>query len=241
MRRFLFAITTICSCPQFLHCQTGDYRKPPALGIHFFFNDFKGAAYTRTYGLGKAWKDKQLSNFKDMAPGLALNYIQGLTNHIDLSVNLAGSFLAYPVPKRAAPTEDDFLLEADMSVYLKMLSDKHFFSPYLSAGIGASRYTSYYSAFMPLGGGLQLNMFDDAYLLINTQWRVAVSENTNYHFYHSIGFAGTIGKRKEKKVVALAPVIPVVQRPSDRDGDGVVDSLDACPDVPGMMRLNSCT
>jgi len=233
-------LITICSCPCFLYSQSGDYRKPPALGIHFFFDDFKGASYVRSNGLRAALRDKQLSSFKDMAPGLALNYLYGLTNHLDLSVNIAGSFLAYPVPNRPAFAEDDFLLEADASINAKMLSDKHFFTPYLSFGIGISQYSGYSGAFMPLGGGLQLNMFDDAYLLINSQWRVAVSENTNYHFYHSIGFAGSIGKRKEKKVVALPPSIPETQGPRDSDGDGLTDNLDSCPDIPGLIKFNGC-
>jgi outer membrane protein OmpA-like peptidoglycan-associated protein len=240
MRKLFFALTTICSCPYILFSQTGDYRKPPALGIHFFFDDFKGASYVRSNGLHAALRDKQLSNFKDMAPGLALNYLYGLTNHLDLSVNMAGSFLAYPIPNRPAFTEDDFLLETDASINAKMFSDKHFFTPYLSVGIGVSKFTGYFGAFMPLGGGLQLNMFDDAYLLINSQWRVAVSENTAYHFYHSIGFAGTIGKRREKKMLTLPPPIPAMDGPRDRDGDGITDNLDSCPDIPGLIKFNGC-
>src|SRR4051812_19294872 len=119
MRKLWFALITVSSWPFISFCQSGDYRKPPALGIHFFFDDFKGAAYTRTFGLHAALRDRQLSDFKDMAPGLALNYLYGLTNHIDLSLNIAGSFLAYPIPNHAVFNEDGFLLESDASVNIK--------------------------------------------------------------------------------------------------------------------------
>src|SRR5438067_7620709 len=99
MGKLLFALIIVSCCPLIAFCQKGDYRKPPALGIHFFFDDFKGAQYLRSNGLHAALRDKQLSDFKDMAPGLALNYLYGLTNRIDLSLNMAGSFLAYPIPE----------------------------------------------------------------------------------------------------------------------------------------------
>ena len=239
MRKRWFGLMAVCGCINSTHGQNTEHIKPPALGVHFFFDDFKGAAYVRSTSLGTALRNKQLSNFKDMAPGLAVNYLSGLSNHFDLSVNLAASFLDYPIPNHAPFAEDNLLMEGDVSINAKMLSDRYFFTPYLSAGIGISEYAGYYGTFIPLGGGLQLNMFDDAYLLINTQFRVAVSENTNYHFYHSIGFAGTIGKRKEPKIIPPPP-IPAAAPPKDRDGDGVIDKLDSCPDIPGLVKFNGC-
>ena len=35
-------------------------------------------------------------------------------------------------------------------------------------------------------------------------------------------------------------IIPVVEPPKDRDGDGIVDSLDACPDQAGTAALQGC-
>ncbi len=241
MKKLLFASLALGGCAHAASGQ-GNYIKPPALGVHFFFNDFNGAAYAKMHSLGNALRNHQLSDFKDMDPGLALNYLNGISNHFDLSVNLAGSFLDYPIPNHPPFNNDNFLTEADVSLNAKMFSDRYFFTPYLTAGLGISQYQGYYATFIPLGGGLQLNLFDDAYLLINTQFRVAVSENANYHFYHSIGFAGTIGKRKDppKPVALPMPPIVQVQAPRDRDGDGIIDSQDSCPDIAGLVKFNGC-
>jgi OOP family OmpA-OmpF porin len=216
-----------------------DNIKRPALGVNFFFNDFDGGAYIKNFGIERAIRDKQLGQFKNMAPGLAINYLNGISKHLDLSVGLAGSFLDYPITGKSLTGNDNLLLEGDVSVNAKMVSDKYWFTPYLSAGVGASKYKGYYGAFMPLGVGVQINFFDEAYVFINSQFRISITENTSDHLYHSIGVAGNIASRKEVKILPPPPP-PVMEPPKDRDQDGIVDSLDECPDVAGLAKFNGC-
>jgi hypothetical protein len=76
-----------------------------------------------------------------------------------------------------------------------LLTEKYWLTPYASLGAGLSRYGSYYGALIPVGLGLKLNLFDEAHFFINSQYRIPVTTNTaNYHFLHSIGIAGVIGK-----------------------------------------------
>ncbi len=192
----LIACLTVCS-------QDDDYVKDPAIGIHFFFNDFKTASNIRTASLSSTLRDKTFGRFKDMSPGISLSYLQGLSTHFDFAANLAGSFLDYPMEGKTSTGDEAFLLEADASIHAKMFSDQYVIVPYLSAGAGISKFKGYYGAFIPLGIGLQFNFFDDAFLLINSQYRMKVSENTNYHFFYSLGIVGNIGVSKKK--AALIP------------------------------------
>lgn len=219
--------------------QDNDYIKRPTLGVNFFFNDFTGAGYIKKFGLNRAIRDKQIGQFKNMAPGLAVNYLNGISKHLDLSVGLAGSFLDYPISGKGLFGNDNLLLEGDASVNAKMLSDKYWFTPYLSAGIGASKYKGYYGAFVPIGVGLQANFHDEAFLFINAQHRIGITENTSNHLYYSIGVAGNLGNKKEPKILPPPPP-PVMEAPRDRDSDGVIDSLDTCPDVAGLAKFNGC-
>ena len=45
---------------------------------------------------------------------------------------------------------NNFLLEANASVNFKLTSEKYWFQPYLTAGIGGHKYLGYYGAFMPV-------------------------------------------------------------------------------------------
>lgn len=169
----------------------------PTFGVHFFFDDFNSAAAIRASSFSSALRNKQFGKVKEMSPGLALNYIQGLSPSFDFSAMLAGSFLDYPKDGGGILGDNALLLELDASIRGKMFSNAYWVSPYVQLGVGVSKFKGYWGAFIPAGVGMQLNLFDEAFLMVNSQYRVPVIENTtNYHFFHSIGLAGIIGKKR---------------------------------------------
>lgn len=214
-----------------------DEIRPAAIGVSFILNDFTTADRIRTGSLSRVFANKQWAKFKEMAPGIAVSYFKGLRKHIDFAGTLAGSFANYPLLNRPATSGDKFLLEADASVNLKMVSEKYWVQPYLIAGLGAQMYDgAYFGAFIPTGVGIKLNLFDDAHLFVTSQYRIPVTKETvNYHFFNQFGIAGRIGAKKEPVLKALPPAPPV-----DTDKDGIIDSLDKCPTVPGLAKYEGC-
>ncbi len=213
-----------------------DYQKRPSLGIHLLLDDFASAQDVRTMGLANLLKSKQWHKTGRMVAGMGFSYIQGLSDHVDFSTTLSGSFIDYPVPGKPLLGTNGFLLEGVATANLKMVSDKYWFDPFLTIGVGASKYLGYFGAFIPVGVGIQVKLFDEAFLLLNSQYRIPVTENAAYHFYHSIGVAAPFVKKKEPVVVKL----PEPPKNYDRDNDGVPDSLDRCPDVAGLVSLKGC-
>jgi len=174
----------------------GMYKRQQAIGISFVLNDYNTAKNIRSRSLASVINNKTYSKVNQMAPGLALTYFKGLHNKIDFAGTFAGSFVDDPRPN--GPSSDNaFLGEVDASAQFKMLSDKYIFTPYLSAGIGASKYKSYYGAILPIGAGLKLNLFDEASIFLNAQYRIPITtETNNYHMFYNLGIAGIIGKKK---------------------------------------------
>jgi outer membrane protein OmpA-like peptidoglycan-associated protein len=214
--------------------QDEDIRRP-SLGISFFLNDFVTPQRIRTTSLNAVLRDKQFADIKDMSPGIAINYFQGLKKHVDFAATLGGAFLRYPMPNRTF-SSDKFLLEANATVNLKMLPDRFFMQPYIIAGVGAHKYGSYYGAFLPLGLGLKFNLSEEANFFITSQYRVPVTtETANYHLQHAIGLATPLTKKKEK-VIPPPPPPP----PADTDGDGITDDVDKCPTVKGVAKYEGC-
>jgi hypothetical protein len=174
-----------------------EHIQTPTFGVHFFFNDFYSAAAVRASSLSSALRNKQFGKIKEMSPGLALNYIHGLSPSFDVTAMVGGSFLDYPTEEGGTLGQNSLLLELDASVRGKMFSNAYWVSPYVQLGVGISKFKGYWGAYIPAGVGVQLNLFDEAFLMINSQYRVPVVENTtNYHFFYSIGLAGIIGKKK---------------------------------------------
>lgn len=220
-----------------------DEIRPAAIGISFIFNDYQTAARIRSSSLSTVLSQKQWAKFGEMSPGIAISYFKGLKKHLDFAGTLAGSFVNYPLQNRQSSSSDKFLLEADASLNLKMVSEKYWVQPYLIGGLGAQMYGgSHFGAFIPTGAGIKVNLFDDAHFFIASQYRIPVTKETvNYHFLNQFGIAGRIGAKKEPVLKALPPTPPPPPAPPiDTDKDGVIDSLDKCPDTPGLAKYEGC-
>src|SRR5688572_7768527 len=235
MKKFLAVFLAVCI---FVPASFGqsDEIMPAAIGVSFVLNDFITPARIRSGSLQRVFRDKQWAKVKEMKPGIALTYFQGLAKKVDFAGTLAGSFLKYPLPNKTF-TGDKFLLEGDASINLKAVSDKYWVQPYITIGIGGHMYAGkYFGAFLPAGLGFKINFFDDAQIFVTSQYRVPVTKETaNYHFFNQFGIAGRIGKKKEPELKPLPPPPPV-----DTDKDGIIDSLDKCPSVPGLQKYDGC-
>lgn len=194
----LFTSLSFLILVQVSFAQTKAYTvRPCALGISFILNDFNTANQIRNSSLGKVLSNKSWSKFNQMSPGLGINYYKGLTPFVDFAATLAGSFIsADNVLKNSTDNSSQkFFLEADASLQAKLFPEKFWVTPYASGGVGISKFASSYGAFIPLGLGVKVNLFDEAAITIGSQYRIPVTINTNnYHFQYSIGFASVIGK-----------------------------------------------
>ena len=117
-----------------------DYKKRSALAIHFVLNDFSTAANLRSNGMASILKSKEWHKTKNMAAGIAVSYIKGLGQYVDFASSLSGSFLNYTVPGKGATNNINLLVEGVATANLKLLTDKYWFNPFLTAGIGARRW-----------------------------------------------------------------------------------------------------
>ncbi|MFZ4057407.1 MAG: hypothetical protein ACOYKE_04685 [Ferruginibacter sp.] len=175
-----------------------EYKKQPSLAVSFLLNDFKSAADIRSNGLSSVLRTKDWKNMKRMDAGIAITYTEGLSNNVDFAGTIAGSFVNYPIKDKAPSVGNKLLLDATAVANLKLFSDKYWVSPYLTLGVGVSQWDGYFGAFIPAGVGLQLNLWDEVFVLVNSQYRMPVTENASYHLYHSIGIAGNLFKHKKK-------------------------------------------
>src|SRR5690242_20706986 len=114
---FLLLAVLLAYAPVF--CQDNHIQRP-TLGIFFFFDDFTTAADIRASSLRSVLRNRQFGQLKDMSPGLAINYMTGLSPHFDITSTLAGTFLDYFRKDGALLGEDNLLLEGDVCVKGKL-------------------------------------------------------------------------------------------------------------------------
>lgn len=213
---------------------SGD-KKGSLVGVHFNLQDFKAPLGIKDPATGKVY-----STFTEMTKGLSLSYWKGLTSRLDLAVKINGSFRDYSSLRGGLANKTEFGVELEPTLNFRFFPDKALFNPFLTAGIGGGYYTDKIGAYVPAGVGMQVNFNSLTYMFIQAQYRWDITKKTAVgdNLFYSVGFAQNIGK--EKPAVVPPPPPPVVEPPKDRDGDGVLDVDDKCPDVAGLASLAGC-
>ncbi|HEY0041252.1 MAG TPA: hypothetical protein VGB71_11345 [Flavisolibacter sp.] len=161
------------------------------IGFSFIGNDFATAERIRTTSYATVLREERVAKLKEMGHGFALHYFRGFTPNIDLAATFGGSFVRFALPGRTI-NSNRFLAEIDASANFKMFS-RATFNPYLIAGIGASKYTNVFGAFIPVGGGVNINLFNELDLFSQLQYRIPVTPDANkHHFQVSFGIASNL-------------------------------------------------
>ena len=168
-----------------------------------------------------------------------LQYFKGITQHLDLMMNLDFANLKYPFytsSKINIAKNNEMYTALDVNLNYKLLTDEKKLVPYISAGLGlASIKNTYYSAYVPVGLGLQIKAKQGSFINILSTYRAEASALTKMHYNHSISYTLPL-KLRDKKPVMIPPA-PVV---ADNDNDGVVGSDDDCPNVAGLVKYHGC-
>jgi hypothetical protein len=145
----------------------------------------------------------QWSNIGSMQMGFGFNYLKGISKKMDAIITIDGSSTDYLFKNGSNNGSSKFLLDANAALNIKLLADSQKLVPYFSFGAGLSSYNRKTGFYIPSGVGIQFNLFNEAYVLTNIQYRLALTSTVNDHFYYSIGIGTNIGKKKIKVVNVL--------------------------------------
>ncbi|MFK7772815.1 MAG: OmpA family protein [Saprospiraceae bacterium] len=106
--------------------------------------------------------------------------------------------------------------------------------PYLSAGVVGTYIADEgeWHAEIPLGIGFDFRLKKGAYLQIRPEYRIGLVDDDRSNLNLNVGFKYFLSGEP------TPPPPPPVD--NDRDKDGVMNSMDECPDVFGVAALNGC-
>ena len=199
--------------------------KKGAIGLRASYLDFK--------------KTNQTEGLSTGVPAIGLQYFKGISSRLDLMANIDFASIKYPyytslkVPK--AKTNRNYTT-LDVNLNYKFATDDKTVVPFLTAGIGVGAdQFSYYTAYAPIGAGVQIKAKYGSFVNIMSTYRAEASPLTKMHYSHSISYTLPI-KGKDKKAIEL-PAAPIKV---DGDDDGVADSEDACPNQKGIAKYRGC-
>jgi OOP family OmpA-OmpF porin len=213
----------------------GKYEITPVVGANFFDSDTKVEDDSALFGVRL---QSNVHNYKGIKPELAIDRMQGVKSSV------------------SGGEETDVTRAALNGVYDNFkLSDK--LNPYVLAGVGYEEMNGNPDAnedgvFGNVGAGLKYAL-DKGYN-VKLEVKQFFKEHSISQTAATVGLGIPLGLVEEPKapVIEAAPAPVPAQRPApapapepapiDSDGDGVVDTMDSCPDTPAGFKVdvNGC-
>ncbi len=230
-------------------------------GVHFGLNDFYGPQTGNyflndqpniTYKPDNAKPDTSTRKALLWQPMVRVTYWFQLNKHFDINLGLTLADLQYPTSKKDSAyiyrTVDDYgrrndklLTELDARINYNILEKRKYIAdPYIFAGLTGSYHPSYFGFDVPVGIGVNLNLVkkQQVYFNIEAGYKAAITNNDYDHLQYTAGVVYWF-KPRYRKVEVLTENVVAAPVP-DMDNDGVPDSLDKCPTIPGLAEYNGC-
>jgi len=212
--KYIFAFILCSSFMLCIQAQDSVQIKKPTIGLHFFYNDFTTAQRINCSSLKDVLQNNQWNKVQNMEGGFGIDYIQGITKNIDLVGTFNGSWVDYLLPDNTSYGSSNFLLDLNAGTHIKLFKDAHVFSPFLIAKANFTSYKSIKGFSLAPGVGIQVNMYNESFIITTVEYRAALSKSLSNQLYYSIGIATDIFKKKVKQAKVVG-VIPLPEPPKE--------------------------
>lgn len=165
---------------------------------------------------------------EDFTGGIEFEYVRHLNNALNLAFPLRLAKANFPLDE-AGTFEEGAILGLDATLQLKYCKEQNFLYPYLYTGVGVAAEDFEEIGFSaPVGIGLNFQFAKHTYLSAKGEYRIGFDDLRD-NLGIGVGLLILLGPGEEEP-----PVI------TDRDGDGINDKEDLCPDIAGVAGLNGC-
>ncbi|MFN5335500.1 MAG: OmpA family protein [Bacteroidota bacterium] len=128
-----------------------------------------------------------------------------------------------------------FSSQLDAMIHLHAFSNDNPWNLFVGTGLGIGSFPDKFTLYTPIGTGVSAYFKEGARLFLQAQMRQPLTGGITKPFLHfSIGITQTPPRSEKKKLQSVPETLPVVIK--DRDQDGIVDSVDFCPDLAGGIK-----
>ncbi|MEL7534300.1 MAG: hypothetical protein AAFN10_23545, partial [Bacteroidota bacterium] len=226
---YLASFTLIC-----IQSQAQTSRYPWMAGVSGTFLDYQGL------------QTGNLLNYKSFDPGIQFGAHVYLNNALNISIQSAF------VPETMYPLNEmeqvgTSLVDVNGLLTFKtagtLFSEDAVLAPYFSTGIGLNSANNIVRPYIPAALGLRVRISSTFSLQFETMYKQRLGKNSFQHLAHSAGFVFALPTQKKPSkppVERKRPQQPEVAEVADRDGDGIADNDDLCPDEKGLAMYLGC-
>lgn len=209
-------------------------------GVHAQSSDYKtGLLFKKLFLDYQSQNDGNLFSFKDYTSGYEIGIHREFSNKLGLTIPIRYGLAHSHIDSISVITKKLVSLDAQLNYHFTDFGTM--FRPYILAGVGGVyEKEGDFNVQFPLGLGLNIRVASNAYVQLQTEFRISNLEKRN-NLQHGIGFVYMLGKTDKPEITLPEIIEPELEEVFvDSDGDGVPDHLDECPDMPGLKEFKGC-
>lgn len=226
---YLASFTLLC-----IQSQAQTSRYPWMAGVSGTFLDYQGL------------QTGDLFQYKNFDPGIQFGAHVYLNRALNISIQSAF------VPETMYPLNEieqvgTSLVDVNGLITFKaagtLFSEDAVLAPYFSTGIGLNSANNIVRPYIPAALGLRVRISKTFSLQFETMYKQRLGKSSYQHLAHSAGFVFALPTQKKPTkppVERKRPQRPEVAEVADRDGDGISDNDDLCPDEKGLAMYLGC-
>lgn len=175
------------------HAQTSNGgKKKTSLAIRFNALDFGSAQNVQNGSIGATLNAKKWGQYASTTKSLGINYTNQYSDQVDFFYNFDLAIARTPLyaPNALRRSNEDLLTAVETGVNIKMFKGDYSVNPYVTAGLGVRAFAFRdYSAYAPVGLGLQIKTCKGSNLNITTTYSTKMSKSFVPSYNYGVSYS----------------------------------------------------
>jgi hypothetical protein len=191
MKKLLFSLIALGLIIS-AQAQTSMGGKKKSIAVRFNALDFGTGEKVQNGTIGSVLNAKQWGQYASTTKSLGVNYTSQYTDQVDIFANFDLGITRKPfyAPNALRRSNEDVMTSVESGVNIKMFKGDFRVNPYVTAGLGVRSFAFRdYSAYAPVGLGLQIKTCKGSNLNITTTYSTKMSKSFVPSYNYGVSYS----------------------------------------------------
>jgi hypothetical protein len=191
MKKLLFSLIALGLIIS-AQAQTSMGGKKKSIAVRFNALDFGTGEKVQNGTIGSVLNSKQWGQYASTTKSLGVNYTSQYTDQVDIFANFDLGIVRKPLyaPNALRRSNEDVMTSVESGVNIKMFKGDFRVNPYVTAGLGIRSFAFRdYSAYAPVGLGLQIKTCKGSNLNITTTYSTKMSKSFVPSYNYGVSYS----------------------------------------------------
>ena len=192
MKKLLFSLIALGLIISAQAQNSNGGKKKTSIALRFNALDFGTAEKVQNGSIGAVLNAKKWGQYASTTKTFGVNYTSQYTDQVDIYSNLDLAIARTPLyaPNAITRSNEDLLTSFESGVNVKMFKGDYLVNPYVTAGLGIRSFAFRdYSAYAPVGLGLQIKTCKGSNLNITATYSTKMSKSFVPSYNYGISYS----------------------------------------------------